>query len=203
MCRDSVSPFAGRFRVPAKTPGFLQGTARMLPEFGRDVQFFWSPCMTVLILLHCGRCRAQFSLCSHCYRNHKYCGAPCRETARRDSVRAANKRYRESSEARLDHRDRMRTYRARQTTLTRPVMDHTPPVVGTGTETRPDGNIPGARSGMAALFIVAASQNPTQEDSHAISFPLHSACRICGFECDFLTPAAWIHDGRPRPRRPP
>lgn len=194
---------AGRFRVPAKTAWIAPRDARMLPEFGRDVQIFWSPCMAALVLLHCQYCRGQFVLCRACYRNHKYCGGPCRDAARRESIRAANRRFRQSPEGRLDHQDRMRACRARKKAQGQVVMDHTIASIGTGRVARSDRKTPGTSPGMTARLLVAIAQDPTKEDYHADSSPLHLACRSCGFACDFLTPAAWIYDGRSRSWRPP
>jgi hypothetical protein len=54
-----------------------------------------------------------FFICLSCYRGQTYCGAECRQKARREQLRQANRRYQRSLEARLDHRDRQREYRRR------------------------------------------------------------------------------------------
>ena len=59
----------------------------------------------------CGR---MFFICSHCDRGQVYCGPDCRERARRLQLRAANLRHQQSEEGQLDHRDRQRDYRRRQ-----------------------------------------------------------------------------------------
>lgn len=58
-------------------------------------------------------CGAVFYLCSSCDRGQRYCSERCREKARREQRRAANRRHQESDEGRLDHRDRQREYRLR------------------------------------------------------------------------------------------
>ncbi len=68
-------------------------------------------------------CGLVFYICNSCYRGHRYCGKPCRKKARREQRRRANRRYRESLEARLDHRDCQRAYRER--CRRRRVRDHT------------------------------------------------------------------------------
>jgi hypothetical protein len=59
-------------------------------------------------------CGAMFFLCLSCYRGQTYCSQPCRQKSRREQLRQANRRYQQSWEARLDHRDRQREYRLRR-----------------------------------------------------------------------------------------
>lgn len=59
-------------------------------------------------------CRAMFFLCSRCDRGQRYCSDACRQQARLGQHRVANRRYQQSEEGRLDHRDRQRCYRARR-----------------------------------------------------------------------------------------
>jgi hypothetical protein len=58
-------------------------------------------------------CQAVFFICEHCDRGHRYCSSQCRELARRQQRRAANRRHQLSREGRLDHRDRQQKYRCR------------------------------------------------------------------------------------------
>ena len=58
-------------------------------------------------------CQTVFWICSHCDRGQCYCSPACRSDARRRQRRAANRRHQQSSEGRLDHRDRQRCYRQR------------------------------------------------------------------------------------------
>jgi len=58
-------------------------------------------------------CQALFWVCSQCDRGQGYCSPACRSEARRRQHRAANRRYQQSPEGRLDHRDRQRSYRQR------------------------------------------------------------------------------------------
>ena len=56
-------------------------------------------------------CRSVFYVCSRCDRGQRYCSRACRRQARLHQHRCANRRYRNSPEARADHRDRQRRYR--------------------------------------------------------------------------------------------
>ena len=55
-----------------------------------------------------------FFLCSRCDRGQRYCGPACRRQARLRQHREANRRYQQSPEGRLDHRDRQQQYRERR-----------------------------------------------------------------------------------------
>jgi hypothetical protein len=66
----------------------------------------------------CGRCRAQVVLCSRCDRGNVYCGSACAQARRRESVRAAGKRYQDSRAGRFAHAARSRRYRARGQNVT-------------------------------------------------------------------------------------
>lgn len=83
------------------------------------------------IFCHASQCRRLFFICSHCYRNHRYCSPDCRELSSIEQRRAARRRHRQSPEGRDDGRDRQRAYRRRKADLARAeaqktVMDHTP-----------------------------------------------------------------------------
>ena len=58
-------------------------------------------------------CAVIFFICRSCYRGQRYCSAACRQIARREQRRAANRRHQQSPEGRLDHADRQRAYRLR------------------------------------------------------------------------------------------
>jgi len=59
-------------------------------------------------------CGITFAICRSCDRGQRYCSQPCRWLARRQQHRAANRRYQQSPEGKLDHRDRMRRWRLRR-----------------------------------------------------------------------------------------
>jgi hypothetical protein len=75
-----------------------------------------------LVLLCCKSCAQSFAICRSCYRCHVYCSKSCSEAARRLSVKAAKKRFRQSEEGRLDHRDRERERRSRRKAESRPFL---------------------------------------------------------------------------------
>ncbi len=74
-------------------------------------------------------CGAVFYVCRPCDRGQRYCSDRCRDKARREQRRAANRRHQGSPEGRLDHRDRQREYRQRLVALR---------VTDQGSETRTD-----------------------------------------------------------------
>ena len=59
-------------------------------------------------------CGVMFYICGSCYRGQVYCGERCRQKARRQQRRDANRRHQQTREGRLDHRDRQRAYRQRR-----------------------------------------------------------------------------------------
>jgi hypothetical protein len=72
-------------------------------------------CEDVLRQRVCGwhKCGSIFWIHRSCDRGHRYCSDRCRQKARLQQRRAANLRYRQTLEARLDQRDRQRAYRRR------------------------------------------------------------------------------------------
>jgi hypothetical protein len=73
---------------------------------GQELPFYQRRC-------HAQGCAAVFFICRSCYRGQRYCSEPCRQLARRQQRRAANRRHQQSPEGRLDHADRQREYRLR------------------------------------------------------------------------------------------
>jgi len=61
----------------------------------------------------CARCRCQGLICSRCDRGQQYCGAECSGLARRESMRAAGRRYQRSRRGRHCHAERQHRYRRR------------------------------------------------------------------------------------------
>lgn len=45
---------------------------------------------------HAPGCGVLFFICRSCYRGQRYCSGPCRQTARREQRRAANRRHQHS-----------------------------------------------------------------------------------------------------------
>ena len=61
-------------------------------------------------LFLCARCRRQVLICSRCDRGQRYCGARCSGPARRESLRAAGRRYQQTRRGRHCHAERQRRY---------------------------------------------------------------------------------------------
>ena len=64
------------------------------------------------LILQCRLCNNEFVIHRRCYRGHVFCGAGCRKRGGRETAGAARRRYRQSDEARKDHRDAERARRA-------------------------------------------------------------------------------------------
>lgn len=69
-------------------------------------------------LFHCARCHCQVVICRRCDRGNIYCGTPCSQRARRESQRAAGRRYQHSRRGRFTHAERQRRYRSRRHKVT-------------------------------------------------------------------------------------
>ena len=69
----------------------------------------------VLRVRRCRACNAIFNVCSSCDRGQRYCRQECRASARRQQLRAANRRYQCSPDGRQAHQRRQRKYRLRCT----------------------------------------------------------------------------------------
>ena len=112
-------------------------------------------------------CHRLFFICRFCDRGQVYCSPECRNTARREQHRAANRRYSQSPEAILDHRQRQNDYRRRKAGLPPRVKE----IVTDHTSASPPRN---ARIGRPGLSI--QSFGPERE-------PL---CRFCGRSGRFI-----------------
>ena len=75
----------------------------------------------------CARCRSQVWICSHCDRGNVYCGKQCSEPARRESLRAAGRRYQGSRPGRFRHAERQRHYRVKSQKVTHHGSADAPP----------------------------------------------------------------------------
>ncbi len=59
-------------------------------------------------------CRVLFFICSYCDRGQVYCSQGCRQPARDQQRRAANRRHRQTLRGRLAHSRRQHAYRLRR-----------------------------------------------------------------------------------------
>lgn len=63
--------------------------------------------------ISCKDCLKIFWICRPCYRGHKYCSTPCRQSGRKKGQKTSKREYEKSQEAKEDHCDRQRAYRSR------------------------------------------------------------------------------------------
>jgi len=73
---------------------------------------------------NCQLCHKQVFICRHCDHGNIYCSQVCSEIARSASTRAAEARYQQTYQGKLNHAKRQRDYRARQDLETKKVTDH-------------------------------------------------------------------------------
>jgi hypothetical protein len=92
----------------------------------------------------CARCRCAVVICSHCDRGNRYCTPHCAEQARRQSQRAAGKRYQAGLPGRTAHAQRQRRYRANRQIVTHQGSPLPPPAAQLAPEpTPPASPLPG------------------------------------------------------------
>lgn len=63
--------------------------------------------------LKCLTCKAFFSICTSCFRGHRYCGHSCRQASRFESLRVSRRIYAQKPEAKILQGRRQRRYRQR------------------------------------------------------------------------------------------
>ena len=73
-------------------------------------------------LFNCLRCNVPVVICSDCDRGNIYCGSKCSQAARVQNHRTANAAYQSTIKGKLNHAERQRRYRKRQST--KKVTDH-------------------------------------------------------------------------------
>ena len=121
-------------------------------------------------------CGAIFYICIPCDRGQQYCSDHCRAKALREQRRAANLRHRQSTEGRLDQRDRQQAYRQRLSAVS--VMDQGSP------DEHSAGNIPTA--------VISPPIAPENGGESLLSAKVHEpgvpCCVICGRYGRFVDP---------------
>ena len=70
--------------------------------------------LTALRMYRCARCGKTALICSRCDRGNIYCAAGCAKTARRESLRRAGGRYRQSKKGNRKHAASQGRYRRQQ-----------------------------------------------------------------------------------------
>lgn len=121
-------------------------------------------------LFCCARCRAQVVICRRCDRGNRYCGPACAKAARRDSLRAAGRRYQQSRRGRFTHAARQRRYRRSRAKVTH---QGSPPIP-------PTAPLPPESQGPAGRV-------PSRQD------PIGVRCRFCGRLCSGLLRRDFLH----------
>jgi len=125
----------------------------------------WAPCGMV------------FYICRCCDRGQRYCSSHCRQKARREQRRQANRRHQDSDDGRLDHRDRQKAYRRRHPKKS--VTDHTS-VPTPYCATINSEKVLIAKQGSISCFV----PSPTGNYSRAGQV----VCRFCGRTGIFINP---------------
>jgi hypothetical protein len=87
-------------------------------------------------LFNCARCRTEVLICRRCDRGNIYCGPSCSQQARRESVRAAGRRYQSSHRGRVVHAVRQHRCRCRPQKVTHQGSETAPPHDSLGAESR-------------------------------------------------------------------
>ena len=105
----------GAPRAPPCTDEYCIRCSRCPSRFGQGPGVRMAPVARMFL---CGRCRAQVMLCSRCDRGNVYCGPDCATIRRRESLRAAGRRYQQSRQGRFAHAARSRRYRERSRNVT-------------------------------------------------------------------------------------
>lgn len=131
-------------------------------------------------LYNCAACHSQIIICSHCDRNHIYCGSACSRAARVRSCYLAGSRYQLSFRGRLKHAQRQRRYRER---IKIKVTHHSSPV-------------------LPPRDVLPKLPNKPISDSEAVSRHYH--CHFCGGSCSlFLRRGFLRHLGQDSSPRSP
>ncbi len=131
-------------------------------------------------LFHCVRCRHQVVICSHCDRGNIYCGRKCAQEARRESLRAAGRRYQRSRRGRLTHAERQSRYRNRRKKVT-----------------HQGSSLPLLHDSLVDASKVSVRQNP-----RAVS-PDKVRCDFCGRLCSALVRLGFLRNRRRHANRQP
>ncbi len=133
-------------------------------------------------LFNCARCRCQVVICSHCDRGNIYCGRGCSYSARRESQRAAGRRYQRSRQGRFTHAARQRRYRARRQEVTHQGSAALPPNASLDPESR---------------------ASPRQHISSPVTHALGLRCHFCHRPCSPFLRRDFLHRCTPRLIQPP
>lgn len=130
-------------------------------------------------LFYCARCRRQVKICRRCDRGNLYCGTRCSQPARRESLRAAGRRYQSSRRGRFKQAERQRRYRSRRHKVTHQGSPATPH----DDVLRPEPKGTGAHRGEIGVQGIR--------------------CYFCKRLCSAFVRLGFLHSPGPRLERPP
>ena len=116
-------------------------------------------------LFNCARCHAQQVVCRRCDRGQRYC-AHCAARARRDTLRAASRRYQRTPRGRAGNTARQQRFRQRQRGVTH------------------QGSQPGTAAVSCAPSVIASPL--------PVSITPHIVCHFCGQACAPQLRRRWL-----------
>ena len=135
-------------------------------------------------LFNCARCRRQVAICSRCDRGNIYCGPGCSQSAQRESLSAAARRYQRTPEGCQTHAERQRRYRARRKKVTHQ----------------------GSPAPAPSDSLLADSQRSAQRSAPAVSDTAPGVhCCLCGCHCSEFVRQDFLHrrcESQPIPNLP-
>ena len=120
-------------------------------------------------------CRVLFFICSYCDRGQVYCSQTCRQHAREQQRRAANRRHRQTLSGRLAHSRRQHAYRLRRRRASyrqreNKVTDHSSPAP---LRVRPSRRV-------SSFYLLSTNFGPLRLSRGLL------VCRFCGRQGQFL-----------------
>ena len=74
-------------------------------------------------LFNCPICKISFTICTSCYRGHRYCSSDCSFEARQRSLRRARRKYARQPYSKRLHQKRQNRYR-KKSLASKDVTDH-------------------------------------------------------------------------------
>jgi hypothetical protein len=149
-------------------------------------------------LFLCARCRMQVLICSVCDRGQRYCSRDCSRISRRESRRAAGRRYQDSSKGRRNHAARQARYRRRQALLLNPSesVTHQGSLPGP-----PRVTLRGMRQQHSLQAAIVTSSRTTSPLAAPKRRPPSSLlCHFCGEPCRPYVRLGLLRRRRPRSR---
>lgn len=146
----------------------------------------------------CARCHEPVVLCRRCDHGQRYCGAACRAEARRQCLRRAGRRYRQSPAGRAANAERQRRLRARRGSG---VTHHSVRSGSDGPRRRPDPPAPAATSGNRRPTEARAQEGSTRPSRGPSEESVGPSCSRCSAPCSHFTRFHFLSDRDRLPAR--